>query len=125
MKKTENQTNWVFLPVSKTRIIKELEKAILIKVDFDRTTILPKVFKRAKETEDTIFFSLPEDFNASIRISVQNQKTRRYEHKDKKVAVADLKACGLDKPLDEEEQEFVGENAEPENLELADENLPF
>ena len=129
MSKETRKDNWVFLPVHKTRIISELERAVLIKLDFDRSTILPNVFKRAKETKDYIFFSLPEDFNANIRVSIQNPKTRRYEHKDTSISIQKLvDECGLDKPYKDiatEEQEFVGENAEPENLELADENLPF
>ena len=130
MKKTstnqpKTEKNWIFLPVHKQRIIKELAKAVLIRIDYDRSTILPNVFKRTKETKDYIFFSLPEDFNANIRVSTLNEKTRRFEHKDYAVNVSKLlDECGLDKSLstDEEktEEEFVGENAQPE-----DEELPF
>lgn len=111
------QNNWVFLPVHKTRIIKELDKATLVLVDFDRTTILPKVFRRAKETKDYIFYSLPKDFNANIRISVQNKTTRKYEHKDMSISVQKLvEECGLDKPykdVEEEIEEEVGNSVEP------------
>lgn len=122
--KTEKK--WIFLPVHKERIIKELDKATLIRIDYDRSTILPNVFKRAKETKSYIFFSLPEDFNANIRVSTLNEKTRRFEHRDYAVNVSKLlDECGLDKPLkdgdvEETEEEFVGENAQPE-----DEELPF
>lgn len=132
--KAEQQTQkqWYLIVVNKTRIIKELENAILIKMDFDRSTILPKVFKRMKETKDFIYFSLPEDFNANVRVSVRNEKTRRYEHRDYSVSVKDLKEGGLDKPfkeneddvpaneLEKAEEEFVGENATP-----AEDDLPF
>ena len=132
--KAEQQTQkqWYLIVVNKTRIIKELENAILIKMDFDRSTILPKVFKRMKETKDFIYFSLPEDFNANVRVSVRNEKTRRYEHRDYSVSVKDLKEGGLDKPIKENEddvpanelekaeEEFVGENATP-----AEDDLPF
>ena len=126
--KKKNETKrdaWVFLPVHKTRIIKELDNATLLKVDYDRTTILPRVFRRIKETKDFIYYSLPNDFNANIRVSVQNLKTRRYEHTDSSISVQKLvEECGLDKPykeLGEEEQEFVGENVE----DTTDEPLPF
>lgn len=113
-KNPNTNEEWVFVPVHKTRVIKYLEKAILISVDFDRSTILPKVFKRTKEDKEYIYFSLPKDFSANIRISVRNPQTRRYEHKDYTIPVAELKECGLDKPMKdvetEEEQEFVGDN---------------
>lgn len=115
MVKTE-QNNWVFLPVHKTRIIKELEKSTLILVDFDRSTILPKVFRKAKETKDFIYYSLPQDFNASVRVSVQNESTRRYEHKDYPVKIEELVNSGLDKPykdIEEEIEEEVGMNVVP------------
>lgn len=116
MERTE-QNNWVFLPVHKSRIIKELDKATLINVDFDRSTILPKVFRRAKETKDYIFYSLPKDFNANIRVSVRNEETRRYEHKDTTISVEKLvDECGLDKPykdVEEEIEEEVGNSVVP------------
>ena len=116
MVKTE-QNNWVFLPVHKTRIIKELDKAILIKVDFDRSTILPKVFKREKETKDYIYYSLPKDFNANIRVTHYDESIRRYVHKDMSISVQKLvDECGLDKPykdVETEIEEEVGESVEP------------
>ena len=116
MKRTK-QNNWVFLPVHKSRIISELSRAILLKVDFDRSTILPKVFKREKETKDYIYFSLPKDFNANIRVSYKNEETRRYEHRDMTIGVQKLvDECGLDKPykdVEEEIEEEVGESVVP------------
>ena len=117
MAKMAEQNNWVFLPVHKSRIIKELDKANLILVEFDRTLILPNVFKRSKETKDYIYYSLPQDFNANIRVSVQNPKTRRYEHSDFQVNINKVaEEYGLDKPYIDEEVEFeksVGESVEP------------
>lgn len=118
------QNDWVFLPVHKTRIIKELDKATLIMVEFDRTLILPKVFKRAKETTDFIYYSLPQDFTANIRVSVRNEKTRRYEHKDYVLPIQKVAdECGLDKPYRDAEvevQKSVGESVEDHS-----EDLPF
>lgn len=126
------QTNWVFLPVHKTRIIQELERAILISVDYDRSTILPKVFKRMKETKDYIYFSLPQDFNANIRVSKYDEKSRRYVKTDYATSVKNLKEGGLDKPFveDEEFDKSVDEQIEEEvgkNVQLVetDDNLPF
>lgn len=115
MERTE-QNNWVFLPVHKSRVIKELDKATLIYVDFDRSTILPKVFRRAKETKDFIYYSLPKDFNANIRVSYKNEETRKYEHKDYSIKIEELAESGLDKPykdVEEEIEEEVGESVEP------------
>lgn len=68
-----NQTNWVFLPVHKSRVIKDEEKYVLIEITDATSTILPKVFKRKKETEDMMFFSLPKDFNINIRTAYINK----------------------------------------------------
>ena len=120
MSKIEQENNWVFLPVHKTRIIKELDRATLFAIDFDRTTILPKVFRRVKETKDYVYYSLPKDFNANIRVSVKNEQTRRYEHKDYAVSISKLlDECGLDKPykdVETEIEENVGESVEPVDL---------
>lgn len=79
----ENQNKkWVFVPINKQRIIKELDKAILINLG-GASTILPKVFKRAKESDTLIYFSLPADFKINVRTSWYNQETRRYEEDDK------------------------------------------
>lgn len=114
MNKTE-QNNWVFLAVHKTRILKELGKATLLIVDDNVTTILPKVFRRGKETDTHIFYSLPQDFKVNIRVSTQNSKTRRYEHNDTLYPISKLDECGLDKPYKDvnvEIEEKVGENVE-------------
>lgn len=123
MMKNEQQNNWEFLPVHKSRVLKELEKAKLILIDFNVTTILPNVFKRAKETEDFIFYSLPNNFKVNIRVSTQNAKTRRYEHNDMEYEISKLLECGLDKPYEDVEkgiEEKVGESVEPVN-----DDLPF
>lgn len=114
----ENQNeNWIFLPVHKSRVIKELEKSTIIKVDFDRTTILPKAFRRVKETQDYIFYSLPKDFNANIRVSSFDESSRKFLHKDYPSSVSKLlDECGLDKPykdVETEIEEQVGESVEP------------
>lgn len=123
MKKNEQQNNWVFLPVHKTRILKELGKASLLIVDYNVTTILPKVFRRGKETKDFIYYSLPSDFKVNIRVSTQNAKTRKFEHNDMLYPISKLEECGMDKPYKDvnvEVEECVGESVEPH-----DDTLPF
>lgn len=125
MEKKTEQTNWVFLPVHKTRIIKELDKATLIVVDDFISTILPKVFRRAKESDTYIYYSLPASFKANIRISIKNEKTRRYEHKDKLYSLEEfMSIVNLNDPYRENEvdiEEKVGECVEP----VKDDGLPF
>lgn len=110
----EMQNNWVFLPVHKSRIVKELDKATLILVDWDRTIIIPSVFKRTKETKDFIYYSLPQDFNANIRVSEKVGK--KYEHHDYSLSISKVAdECGLDKPykdVEVEVEQSVGENIE-------------
>lgn len=72
---------WVFVVVHKERIIKELDKAYLINLG-GKSTILPKVFKRTKEHEEKIFFSLPQDFRINVRYSVYVPETHSYDEKD-------------------------------------------
>ena len=74
------------------------------------------MFKRAKETKDYVYYSLPKDFNANIRVSIRNEETRRYEHKDYSISVQKLlDECELDKPYKDVETEIeeVGESVEP------------
>ena len=83
----ENQKeNWVFVPVAKSRIIKELDKAILLKVDDRVSTILPKVFKRKKESDTHIYFSLPANFVVGFRHS-------NYEKDAKGYVISDTSIC--------------------------------
>lgn len=111
----EMQNNWVFLPVHKTRIVKELDKATLILVEWDRTLLLPRAFKRAKETKDFIYYSLPQDFNANIRVS--EKVGMKYEHHDYSLPISKVAdECGLDKPyrdIEKEVEQAVGESVEP------------
>lgn len=91
----QNNSNWVFVPVHKSRIIKELDRAILIKYgikDNGVSTILPKVFKRVKETETHMFFSLPIDFKINVRVNSYCEETKQYTNED---TLLDLKFVDL------------------------------
>lgn len=121
MAKKIEENNWVFLPVHKSRIIKELDRASLILVDLNVTTILPKVFRRAKETDEFVYYSLPQDFQVSIRVSYQDPKSRKYSHTDKVYPVSKLTECSLDKKYIDETAEVekeVGNNVDPQSDEL-------
>lgn len=70
---------WVFVPVHKTRVLKALERCYIIKCTKDTSTILPAVFKRAKETDEYIYFSLPSNFKINARISKKVDGKWEYE----------------------------------------------
>lgn len=75
----QTNTQWVFLPIHKSRIIKEGETYVLVKCCKDTTTILPKVFKRKKESEECIYFSLPSNFQINARCSKLVDEKWEYE----------------------------------------------
>lgn len=88
MEQTNKTTNkWNFLPVHKTRIIKDTEKYQLIRVDALTSTILPKCFKRAKENEECVFYSLPQDFQINMRTSVHDEFDNSWSYTDKLYAL--------------------------------------
>lgn len=97
--KVNNNDNWVFVPVKKSRIIKTLKDAVLIKIDNETSTILPLVFKRKKETETDIFFSLPKDFKMNIRKSVYNKETKTYDVTDDLWGILNKKGDYAGKPI--------------------------
>lgn len=81
-KKSVQNNEWTFVAVHKSRV-KPLENAILVngtspklkdKVEF--STLFPKVFKRAKEHDDAMFFSFPKDFEVKVRKT--NFETNTY-----------------------------------------------
>ena len=85
------ETKWTFVAVHKSRIGKELERATIINLD-DKTSsvssIFPNVFRRKKESETHIFFSLPEDIKLNIRFSYFDEEVRKYKYEDKEVSLA-------------------------------------
>ena len=65
--------NWTFVAVHKSRV-KLLKNSYLIDVTNPKlvgkiqyTTTIPMCFKRKKEHENHIFFSLPKEFEVSLR----------------------------------------------------------
>lgn len=67
----EEQTNWVFIPVKKTHILKRTDKYVLFDVDGVASGIINAVFLRKKETEDFVFFSVPADYEVNCRVREQ------------------------------------------------------
>lgn len=89
--KEVKETKWVFVPVHKSRILKDVslpEKKnkgyVLIQLgsnkDEEKSCILGKVFQRKKETETHIFFSIPSDYKINVR-------TTRYDESEHKFVV--------------------------------------
>lgn len=78
--KVVNDNEWTFVAVHKSRVTL-LKNAYLVngtnpKVkDKSYTTIIPLVFKRKKEHENHIFFSLPNTFEVTIRITDLGNET--------------------------------------------------
>lgn len=101
MMEKNQTTKWVFVPVHKTRVIKDLDKAVLIAVSENHSTILPKVFKRKKESDTHIYFSLPENFVMNLRESVYNKELNKYINVDTEEPITKRKAVIklLDKEL--------------------------
>jgi TPP-dependent 2-oxoacid decarboxylase len=84
--KTTNNTQWTFVPVKKERVIKATETYVLINLatfaqeehHISVSTIISSKFKRQKETEDTIFLSIPENFKLRIKKSMWDRERKKY-----------------------------------------------
>lgn len=98
----KTEKGWTFVPVHKSRIIKELERSYLLNTGSDvldsQSVILPKVFKRTKESKTHIFFSLPNDIKLSVRHNYYNDEKKCYMNEDKDIKMNYLEV--LDSKLD-------------------------
>ena len=67
-----NQENtkkeWVFLPLLKTNVLKRTDTYVLIDIDGTASGIISAKFLRKKETDDKVFFSIPEDYEINCRV---------------------------------------------------------
>ena len=95
------KTNWSFLPIHKSRIIRDNEKYQLIKIDDEYSTVLPKVFKRKKESDTHIYYSLPQDMVINIRKRFYSDIEECWQHSDKSVNLETFMKF-VDKKLDKE-----------------------
>lgn len=73
MASVNNSNDWTFIAVHRSRV-RFLKKAVLVNGTNEKlknvvnfSTSIPLVFKRKKEHEDMIFFSVPQDFEVKVR----------------------------------------------------------
>ena len=62
------ETKWIFLPLLKAHIYKRTDTYILFDVDGIASGIISAKFLRKKETEDMVYFSLPEDYEINVNV---------------------------------------------------------
>ena len=62
------ESEWVFLPVLKTHIIKRTETYVLLDLDGVATGIISAKFLRKKETDEKVFFSVPATYEVKCRV---------------------------------------------------------
>ena len=70
-------TQWVFIPLPKALILKRTDKYILFKVG-DGSAVVSTKFKRAKEHEDTIFLSVPENYNFGVKYNSYDAEQKKF-----------------------------------------------
>lgn len=85
----KKETKWLFVKVSKSRIVKTTDAYTIIKVgQAGFTAVIGNVFRRKKEHEDCVFFSIPEDFITKSRLSVYVKEEKRYDTIDEELLSA-------------------------------------
>ena len=61
------ETEWVFIPLLKSHIIKRTDAYILFDLDGVATGIISAKFLRKKETDEYVYFSVPETYEVKCR----------------------------------------------------------
>ena len=75
----KKETLWLFLKVSKQRVITTTQSYTIFKVGKeDRTCIISNKFRRKKEGEEHIYFSIPDNFILKLRLTAKNEDTNEY-----------------------------------------------
>lgn len=59
---------WVFIPLLKKHVLKRTDKYVLIDVDGVASAIINAKFLRKKESDDMLYFSLPETYELNCRV---------------------------------------------------------
>lgn len=84
----ENQVNqqateWVFVPVKKEHIIKRTETYVLLDVDGIANGIITSKFLRKKESEEYVYFSIPNTYsiNCNVRKQINGKWTTTESYK--------------------------------------------
>lgn len=74
------ETLWLFVKVHKNRIIKTADDYTIIKLlgNSGYSSILSNKFRRKKEGEDCIYFSIPSTFVMNARKSVYDVEKKQY-----------------------------------------------
>jgi hypothetical protein len=124
MQNTKNPqtTKWLFLAVHKDRIIKDNEGYLIFKVrEDDYSVIISNKFRRKKEGEFHLYFSIPENFVAKARLTAYNKELKRYDVVEEKT----LTAWQLVKMVNEDNKFLPHEPTAEEKDEIADDKLPF
>lgn len=63
----------------KTLVAKRTETYVLIKLSEGQSAIINTKFLRKKESDDTIYFSVPEDYTIRVRRTKYNPSSKKYE----------------------------------------------
>ena len=120
--KKPQTTKWLFLAVHKDRIIKDNEGYLIFKVsEDDYSAIISNKFRRKKEGEFHLYFSIPENFVAKARLTLYNKELKRYDVIEEKT----LTAWQLVKMVNEDNKFLPHEPTAEEKDEIANDNLPF
>ncbi len=121
-KTPSKETKWLFLAVHKDRIIKDNEGYLIFKVsEADYSAIISNKFRRKKEGEFHLYFSIPENFVAKARLTAYNKELKRYDVVEEKT----LTAWQLVKMVNEDNKFLPHEPTAEEKDEIADDKLPF
>lgn len=126
MQNTKNPqtTKWLFLAIHKDRIIKDNEGYLIFKVEVDGvdySAIISNKFRRKKEGEFHLYFSIPENFVAKARLTAYNKELKRYDVVEEKT----LTAWQLVKKVNEDNKFLPHEPTAEEKDEIAEDKLPF
>lgn len=91
METAKQKTQWYFIPIHKTLVVKETDTYTLFNVGNGLyTSILSNKFRRKKEGVNHIYFSLPEKFIVELRHSEQDDKGVWHIIETKEVDVVEL-----------------------------------
>lgn len=103
----KSKQQWVFVPLMKKHIIKRTDSYVLFSVNEKASAIVSAKFVRAKESEEFIYLSLPEDYEVSWRVNAQAKNNKWVVVNSGKMSTKELREKVLAHNKDEEEQDEV------------------
>ena len=74
----KSETRWVFIAIPKSLVAKRTESFTLIKLARGWSAIINSLFVRNKETEDTIYVSIPHDYKVKFRRTMYNLDVKKF-----------------------------------------------